>query len=1133
MNAFLPLSLALLSSLAGAQVETAEGPLRPRWMPTKDLSFSLNVNADSQHLILKVRDDWGAVASQGRLVAAPDRPLPLLTEVLDSVVGLQVRPMVDLPRETLNALRQRGQARLGEQLADMTQYFELRIPDGVDGAEILRRLLALESVENAYAKPNFDVTGDIGIPTPDFTAGQGYKNPAPQGINAAYANGYPNGAAAGQTIVDIEWSWQFEHEDLQGLDPSDQIGVTQFLEGYDFIEHGTAVMGVIGADQDAAGISGIAHQADLKVAPVETETSFILAQQLIESANNLQTGDVILIEIHGAGPNATGSGQFGFLPVEYWDGEFNAIRTVTANGIHVVEAGGNGYQNLDSTEAPTGHPTYPDRFWLSRRDSGALMVGAGQSTVPHPKHDYSSFGSRIDAYSWGDSVTTLGYGAGPSGTDFGPCNLFPAAGNDVNQYYTSCFNGTSSASPIVASAVSIINATHEGAHGSDMGITEMRQLLRGVGTLSSTYGISRQPDLRQQLPRVAAGPQLMVYHLPDDLRENLFPQFYGDLNGDGVSEWFAGEFEDGFEGVDPQHPGRMRMFDGNTGEEFFIFDGLEVGDRFGEFILLTKDFDQDGLPEVLVGAPGAGSEAGAVTLLSPSTGQKLVQFDYEKPGARLGSAACEIGDWNGDGVVDFAVGAPGSGAEEGGDGGAVIGLSGSTGEELFSIHSQKPGERFGTSLVYVENSELGDVLAVGAPKGSDGLGRIAIIGLQDLQEFFSEDGPAFGSDFGATMIMAPDMDGNGVLDLLVGAPGANSGAGSIRRVSLTEGDKGPFFELFGFGEAHLGAALALTPDHDGDGEPEVIAGAPDANGINEFGEELDANGRVLLISGKTGQTIQSYRGAYTSNRFGLHVAGGNSKGTGPGDVLVGAGGQEGALLDRGAAYGYSGEIDFPIVEGGAPQIVGITPDVLEAVKPDECRWLVLTGSDLGQPVGATVGGVELHTKLIEVIDDSTIRLEMPLVPLLGQVEVKVETVGGAASTFIEVVPNAQPALDVIPLGSNALDPAAIDLEDADAAEGVIIIIGSAPSDVALLYWSDSDVPTTVPGVVDLAIGNNLQSLFLYSTALMPSQGWTQQSIAQLPELGSPYDVYLQAIVINPFDPNAPLEVSNPQGLSVN
>jgi hypothetical protein len=64
---------------------------------------------------------------------------------------------------------------------------------------------------------------------------------------------------------------------------------------------------------------------------------------------NLVAGDVILIEQQGVGPVGE------YVPVSWWKPNYDAIRTAVSNGIIVVEAAGNGAQNLDDPIYSTGN----------------------------------------------------------------------------------------------------------------------------------------------------------------------------------------------------------------------------------------------------------------------------------------------------------------------------------------------------------------------------------------------------------------------------------------------------------------------------------------------------------------------------------------------------------------------------------------------------------------------------------------------------------------------------------------------------------------------------------------------------------------------------------------------------------
>ena len=107
----------------------------------------------------------------------------------------------------------------------------------------------------------------------------------------------------------------------------------------------------------------------------------------------------------------TGSGSY--IPIEWYESyspnpqRFNpvyaAIDNAVSNGIHVVEAGGNGNVNTDNLT------------WYG--DSGAIIVGAGGvypggtwSEGNLERLSFSSYGSRFDLQGWGEDVVTTGYG---------------------------------------------------------------------------------------------------------------------------------------------------------------------------------------------------------------------------------------------------------------------------------------------------------------------------------------------------------------------------------------------------------------------------------------------------------------------------------------------------------------------------------------------------------------------------------------------------------------------------------------------------------------------------------------------------------------------------------------------------
>ncbi len=237
--------------------------------------------------------------------------------------------------------------------------------------------------------------------TQNFMPYQVYLNSAPDGIDAHYAWSKPGGKGNGIRIIDVESGWNFEHEDLR----LQQIGVIHGINQNS--DHGTAVLGIYSGDDNKFGVTGISPKALAGAASAVYDLQhgkWNAANAIKTAADRLTPGDIILLEMHAPGPNASGSGQDGFIAIEYWQPEYSAIRYAVQRGIHVIEAAGNGGEDLDA-------PIYGNLFSRSFRDSGAIVVGGGASAVQDDGRSriwWSNYGSRLDVQGWGEDIVTTG-----------------------------------------------------------------------------------------------------------------------------------------------------------------------------------------------------------------------------------------------------------------------------------------------------------------------------------------------------------------------------------------------------------------------------------------------------------------------------------------------------------------------------------------------------------------------------------------------------------------------------------------------------------------------------------------------------------------------------------------------------
>ncbi len=292
------------------------------------------------------------------------------------------------------------------------------------------------------------------------------------GIDAVFAWDFPNGSGTGIQIADIELGWDLDNVEFLTKKPKLRDGFNH--PGYS--HHGTAVLGILIADDNDVGGLGVAPMKGVspQMEKVHVFSHFRefdnsqghIACAITSAIDILNPGDILLIEAELSPPTGGGGD-----PAEYSADNWAAIRLASAHDIIVVEAAGNKGVNLDNFDPlwisfsevvqpfNNNHPNFPS--W----DSGAILVAGAdwhelEQIFTRSRYGFegSNFGSRVDCFSWGNGVVTIGYNDLAAGAPR--------------------FSGTSAAAPIIAGAAALLQSIYRHVNsGQSLLPSEMRAIL--------------------------------------------------------------------------------------------------------------------------------------------------------------------------------------------------------------------------------------------------------------------------------------------------------------------------------------------------------------------------------------------------------------------------------------------------------------------------------------------------------------------------------------------------------------------------------------------------------------------------------------------------------------------------------
>jgi hypothetical protein len=316
----------------------------------------------------------------------------------------------------------------------------------------------------------------------------------------------------------------------------------------------------------------------------------------------------------------------------------------------------------------------------------------------------------------------------------------------------------------------------------------------------------------------------------------------GDIDADGVCDLIVGapRSEPFLLGIDR---GGVYLLSGATGALLWKLGGTADFDGSGYAVSGTGDVDGDTVPDYAFSAPyddliGA-VDLGSVWIYSGASHSFLRLLVGEAGGDQFGFALDHAGDVNFDLRGDLLVGAPTHDPSTGLDAGKAYLFSGIDGALLFSQAGAASGDNLGWAVAggIDVNGDPRPELCIGAPYADTPLadaGQVVVrTAAAPYPQLYTIEGAKAGDQFGYALDMARDADGDGLGDVLVGAPGFDLDAVHLDagRAYLFNGAAGALrYEIGGRDPGdRMGTAVSTVGLVNADGWTDFMGGAPFAD----------------------------------------------------------------------------------------------------------------------------------------------------------------------------------------------------------------------------------------------------------------------------------------------------------------
>ncbi len=350
--------------------------------------------------------------------------------------------------------------------------------------------------------------------------------------------------------------------------------------------------------------------------------------------------------------------------------------------------------------------------------------------------------------------------------------------------------------------------------------------------------------------------------------------------------------------------------------------GTHQDDFLGWNVSSAGDVNGDGFADILISSPyydNGAIDEGAVFVFYGSENGPSVSYDWIMEGdadnAEFGCSACGVGDVNCDGYDDILIGAPGSGAVAG-KGFVFIYTGSNTGlssTEFWSVSGTQLGCRFGESV-----SGGGDIngdgfmdIIIGAPlfdslDTDEGIAYVYAGGVDSLYFYGKYYNGIAGSKLGTKVAFVGDINLDGLSDMAIGAPYYGNEAGAIYVVLGNTVSHSAFdvIKIASQDSARFGYGLSGSGDLNGDCKSEIVVGSPyyDETQINEGCADIFEFDGDSLIS------VKHITLGIANACIGISVSScGDVNGDGLSDIIVGGNLYSGDNTSEGIAIVYPGD----------------------------------------------------------------------------------------------------------------------------------------------------------------------------------------------------------------------------------